>query len=203
MNAAQIEAAFSEAGIRPLSAAAFRQFEIYLELLLRWNQRLSLTSIREPKEIIQRHFIESAFAAEQLPIDIGDLLDYGSGAGLPGLPIAICRPDVQVLLAEAQGKKASFLFEALRVIGLAGDVYGGRVEDMPTELRFDAVCMRAVEKMEFAIPVAVLRAKRYLVLLTTRESARAYMSFAPGLNWQTPVAVPNSNQRVVAVGQRA
>ncbi len=126
----------------------------YLDLLLRWNLRLNLTAVREPEQIIQRHFVECAFAAQHLPPDIATLLDYGSGAGLPGIPIAICRPEIRVTLAEAQGKKAAFLREALRVLNLKGEVYDGRVETMPEQLRFDAVSMRAVEKMELAIPVA-------------------------------------------------
>ena len=152
-----------------LAVGAYDKFRAYLELLLRWNQRLSLTAVREPDQIIQRHFVECAFVAGQLPQDIDDLLDYGSGAGLPGIPIAICRPEIRVTLAEAQGKKASFLREALRVLGLEGEVYDGRVEAMP-ERRFDAVAMRAVEKMDLAIPVALQRVKRYLVLLTTERS---------------------------------
>jgi 16S rRNA (guanine527-N7)-methyltransferase len=113
-----IEKAFAQAGIADLPVGAHDKFRAYLELLLRWNQRLSLTSVRDPDQIIQRHFVECAFVAVQLPQDIADLLDYGSGAGLPGIPIAICRPEIRVTLAEAHGKKASFLREALRVLSL-------------------------------------------------------------------------------------
>ena len=69
---------------------------------------MNLTAVREPEAIIRRHFVECAFAAQHLPTDITTLLDYGSGAGLPGIPIAICRPEIRVTLAEAQGKKAPF-----------------------------------------------------------------------------------------------
>jgi 16S rRNA (guanine527-N7)-methyltransferase len=198
----QIDRAFTEAGIAPLPGSAYDQFQIYLELLLRWNQRLSLTAVREPEQIIRRHFVECAFAAQSLPRDIGSLLDYGSGAGLPGIPIAICRPEIQVTLAEAQGKKASFLREALRVLGLKGEVYDGRVETMPEEQRFDAVSMRAVEKMKFAIPVAVERIERYLVLLTTERSAPAYRELARNLEWLEPIRLPNTEQMILAIGTR-
>ena len=159
---------------RTCRRGAYDQFQIYLELLLRWNLRVNLTAVREPEQIIQRHFVECAFAAQHLPRDIATLLDYGSGAGLPGIPIAICRPGDSGDLAEAQGKKAAFLREALRVLGLDGEVFDGRVETMPQSCQFDAVTMRAVEKMELAMPFAIQRAKRYLVLLTTEESAGAY-----------------------------
>ncbi len=197
----QIEAEFSRAGLAALPPTAYEQFQNYLELLLRWNQRLNLTAIRDPLEIIQRHFVESAFAAQHLPARITSLLDYGSGAGLPGIPIAICRPEIQVTLAEAQGKKASFLREALRVLSLPGEVYAGRVETMPEQNLFDAVTMRAVEKMESAVPIAVKRAKQYLVLLTTGKSAAATRGFTE-MEWLEPVPLPNSAQMILAIGQR-
>jgi len=198
----QIEAEFSRAGLAPLPPAAYDRFQSYLDLLLRWNQRLNLTAIRDPQQIIQRHLVESAFVAQHLPAGITSLLDYGSGAGLPGIPIAICRPEIQVTLAEAQGKKGSFLREALRVLVLPGQVFGGRVETMPEQDLFDAVSMRAVEKMESAIPIAVKRAKQYLVLLTTGKSAAASRSFTAELDWFEPTPLPNSAQMILAIGQR-
>ena len=200
-TAGQIEKAFVEAGIAALPPGAYGQFYAYLELLLRWNRRLNLTAVREPEEIIRRHLVECTFAAQHLPRDIASLLDYGSGAGLPGIPIAICRPEIRVTLAEAQGKKAAFLREALRVLGLNGEVYDGRVETMPEELRFDAVSMRAVEKMELAIPIAVRRVKRYLILLTTERSAPTYRELTPELEWLEPIPLPNTEQMILAIGQ--
>jgi 16S rRNA (guanine527-N7)-methyltransferase len=198
----QIEAEFSRAGIAALPPAAYQKFQNYLDLLLRWNQRLNLTAIREPLEVIQRHFVESAFVAQHLPAGITSLLDYGSGAGLPGIPIAICCPEIEVTLAEAQGKKASFLQEVLRVLALPGKVYGGRVETMPEQMLFDAVSMRAVEKMESAIPIAVQRTRKYLVLLTTAKSGAASRGFTQQLEWLEPVPLPNSAQMILAIGQR-
>ncbi len=197
----QIEAEFSRAGLAALPPAAYVRFQNYLDLLLRWNQHLNLTAIRDPLQIIQRHFVESAFAAQHLPAGTTSLLDYGSGAGFPGIPIAICRPEIQVTLAEAQGKKASFLREALRVLSLPGQVYAGRVEAMPELNLFDAVTMRAVEKMESAVPIAVKRTKRHLVLLTTAKSAAASRSFTE-MEWLEPIPLPNSAQMILAIGQR-
>jgi 16S rRNA (guanine527-N7)-methyltransferase len=199
--AAQIERAFAQAGILGLPVDAYDKFRAYLELLLLWNQRFSLTAVRDPDQIIQRHFVECAFVARHLPQDIADLLDYGSGAGLPGIPIAICRPEISVTLAEAHGKKASFLREAVRVLDLDGEVYDGRVEAMP-EREFDAVAMRAVEKMDLAIPLALQRVKHYLVLLTTERSDRARGSAVPGLEWLEPISIPNTKQMVLEIGRR-
>lgn len=200
-TAGHIEKAFTQAGIVDLPLGAYDKFRAYLELLLSWNQRLSLTAVRDPDQIIQRHFCECAFVAGQLPQDIADLLDYGSGAGLPGIPIAICRPEIIVTLAEAHGKKASFLREVLRVLRLDGEVYDGRVEAMP-ERGFDAVAMRAVEKMDLAIPFALQRVKRYLVLLTTERSDLARGASTPGLEWLEPIPIPNTTQMVLEIGRK-
>jgi 16S rRNA (guanine527-N7)-methyltransferase len=198
----QIEKAFTEAGIVDLPAGACDKFRTYLELLTRWNQRLSLTAVRDPDQIIHRHFVECAFVAGHLPNDIADLLDYGSGAGLPGIPIAICRPEISVVLAEAHRKKASFLREVLRVLRVEAEVYDGRVEAMP-ERRFDAVTMRAVEAMELAIPLAIERAKRYLVLLTTERAHLARGRAFQGLEWLEPISIPNTEQMVLGIGRRS
>ena len=197
----KIEAEFSRAGLAVLPPSAYKQFENYLDLLLRWNQRLNLTAIKDPLQVIRRHFVESVFTAQHLPSGVTSLLDYGSGAGFPGIPIAICRPEIQVTLAEAQGRKASFLQEALRTLSVRGEVYAGRVETMPELDRFDIVAMRAAEKMESAVPIAFKRAKRYLILLTTEKS----MSGAAGLkdlSWFDPIPLPNSSQMILAVGRR-
>lgn len=198
----QVQKAFSEAGIGSLRANISEQFSKYLELLLRWNQRLNLTAIREPEQIMQRHFVECGFAALHLPSGIGSLLDYGSGAGFPGIPIAICRPEIRVTLAESQVKKTAFLREAVRELDVNAEIYAGRVEAMPGSRQFDAVAMRAVEKMELAIPIAVRRAKQYLILLTTEKPAQAFQALIPDMDWSEPVLLPKSEQRVLAIGRR-
>jgi len=202
-TAQEIEAAFNEAGIAGLPPLAFEWFLAYLQLLMRWNARLNLTAIREPEQIIRRHFVECAFAAQHLPAEIENSLDFGSGAGLPGIPIAICRPEVRVTLAESQGKKASFLREAVRSLGISAEVYDGRVEEMPRDRLFHAVFMRAVEKMELALPVALRRVERYLVLLTTEQFTPVYQKLAPELEWLEPVRLPNATHAVLAIGRRA
>jgi 16S rRNA (guanine527-N7)-methyltransferase len=198
----QIEQKFAEAGIAGLPTRAYEQFLDYLDLLLRWNTRLSLTAIRKPEQIIQRHFVECSFAAQHLPSDIESLMDYGSGAGLPGIAIAICRPEIQVTLAESHGKKASFLREAVRSVGIRGEVFEGRVETMPEGRVFHAVTMRAVEKMELAIPTAVRHTERYLALLTTERSAPAYRQLTPELQWLESLPLPNAEQMILAIGRR-
>jgi 16S rRNA (guanine527-N7)-methyltransferase len=198
----QIRGAFARGGVADLPTKVYEQLNEYLELLTRWNTRLSLTSVRDPEQMIERHLVECAFAAQRLPADIETLLDYGSGAGLPGIVIAICRPEVRVTLAEAHGKKAAFLREAVRGTSIAAEVFDGRVENLPPAMLFHAVAMRAVEKMETAIPEAVRHLEKYLVLFTTEESAPAFQRLVATLGWIDPIALPNSAQRILSIGRR-
>jgi 16S rRNA (guanine527-N7)-methyltransferase len=142
------------------NATLYTQLSAYLDLLLRWNARTNLTAIRDPEEIVRRHFGESLFAAAHfapLLSPKATLLDFGSGAGFPGLPIQLLLPNLRVTLAESQGKKAAFLREAIRILGLGAEVWAARVEIMPPDRRFDAVSMRAVDKMEIALSEARAR----------------------------------------------
>ena len=192
--------AASGVSLGPDSAAA--QFAAYLSLLQRWNMRFNLSAIREPEQIIERHFVECAFVAQHLPAGTETLLDYGSGAGFPGIPIAICRPDLRITLAEAQAKKVSFLREAIRVTGVDCKVFDGRVESMPAGSGFDSVTMRAVEKMDRAVSIAAARTNKSLVLMTTEQSAASLQAEAAELKWSEPIRLPNTRQGILLVGVR-
>ena len=160
-------------------AALLPQLSTYLDLLLKWNARTNLTAIRDPEEIVRRHFGESLFAARHLnpttpaPSPV-TLLDFGSGAGFPGLPIALLRPDLQVTLAESQNKKAAFLREAVRTLNLPNvEVWAARVEALPANRQFRVVTLRAVDNMEAALSAAKVRIAPggLLALLTTTQQA--------------------------------
>ena len=142
------------------------QLLIYLELIMKWNARINLTAIRTPEEIVRRHFGESLFVGAHLG-ECETLLDFGSGAGFPGVPIQLLRPDVQVTLAESHGKKAAFLHEVVRSLDLPTEVWAGRVEAMPAARRFDAVALRAVDEMERAVGEAGLRAREQVLIVGT------------------------------------
>lgn len=129
------------------------QLSLYLDLLLKWNVRTNLTSIRTPAEIVTRHFGESLFAARHLP-ECSTLLDLGSGAGFPGLPIQLAHPGLRVTLAESQSKKSAFLREAVRTLGLSTEVWAARAETLPATRRFDTVTLRAVDTPEPALALA-------------------------------------------------
>lgn len=174
------------------------QLSVFLDLLLKWNARTNLTAIREPEQIVRRHFGESLFAGRHL--DLCDtLLDLGSGAGFPGIPIAILRPEIHITLAESQNKKATFLREAIRTLGLSNaEVWAGRSEAMPSERRFDTVALRAVDNMTAALAAAEVRANRQLLLLTSVAAAPALPEFPK----QSPILIPESLDRVLLLVSR-
>ena len=158
------------ASLAPDWPPIYAQLYIYLELILKWNARINLTAIRTPEEIVRRHFGESLFAGMRLDA-CQTLLDFGSGAGFPGLPIQLLRPDVAVTVAESRSRKAAFLHEVTRSLDLPAEVWAGRVEAMPPSRRFDTVTLRAVDHMEAALGEASRRtSQRILILGSGRTS---------------------------------
>ena len=199
----QLQQELAALGQPPLTPVQAEAFAVYLKLLMRWNAKMNLTAIRNPGLMIRRHFVESINCARLLPEGIKTLLDYGSGAGLPGVPCAICHPEVQVTLADSQVKKAAFLREAVRCLGLRASVYHGRVEEMDSGVSFDAVTLRAVDRMQEACQHALARVKPggWLVILTTRDALDALANALGGLTWRSePLA--RSKQELVLIGRR-
>jgi 16S rRNA (guanine527-N7)-methyltransferase len=180
-------------------ATLLPQLSTYLDLLLKWNARTNLTAIRDPEEIVRRHFGESLFAASHLAPDVTTLLDFGSGAGFPGLPIALLRPDIQVTLAESQNKKAAFLREVIRTLNLTTEVWAGRVEAMPVTRQFDTVALRAVDNMSAAISAAAPRAGRTILMLTTASSP---VVLPPSFKTSTAFPLPGSASQHLLLADR-
>src|SRR5258707_6124752 len=122
------------------------QIQQYIGILLAWNEKINLTAIRDPLEILYRHFCESMYAAEIIPERGGRLADVGSGGGFPGLPLKIIRPDLRVFLVESNLKKATFLAEVIRELGLNDtQVLVRRYEELHEEIApLDYVCSRAL-----------------------------------------------------------
>jgi len=116
----------------------------YLDLLARWNRTYNLTAVRDPREMVPRHLLDS-LAMEPFLDGIGTLADLGTGPGLPGIPLAIARPGLRVTLVEANGKKARFLREAVRTLGLGNaEVAESRIEALDRPGAFDAITARAL-----------------------------------------------------------
>ncbi len=186
----------------PLSPEQFQQLQAHLDLLLKWNAKINLTAIRDPEQIVRRHFGESLFAAAQLdPERDAELADLGSGAGFPGLPVAVLRPDIKVTLIESQQKKVAFLREAIRSAQISNaSVYAGRAEEF--EQRSQIVTLRAVEKFESVLPVAasLLVPGGRLALLIGAAQVPIARERLKQLEWSKPVGIPNSRERVLLIG---
>jgi 16S rRNA (guanine527-N7)-methyltransferase len=200
----QLEALLAQAGLSPLGQESSSRFAAYLELLMRWNARVNLTAVRDAESILARHFLESIACAHALPSGIETLLDFGSGAGLPGIPIALCCPALRITLAESQSKKAAFLQEAVRTLGLNAKVHSGRAETLKE--RFDCVTLRAVDRMHEAVRVAatLVKPSGWLIPMTTEAELPAIESAAgPDFQWQPFLPLPGSDQRIVARAHRA
>ncbi len=135
-----------EAGLDALSldTALAAPLLDYLALLARWNAAYNLTAIRDPREMIGKHLLDS-LAMQLFVRELGTLADLGTGAGLPGIPLAIATPSLRVTLVESNGKKARFLREAVRRLGLANaDVAESRIEAFRPATAFDAITARAL-----------------------------------------------------------
>ncbi len=133
----------------PLDEAQLAKLGRYLELLLQWNQRINLTAIVEPEAIVDRHFLDSLAIAPLLArpepshSQSRSLLDVGSGAGFPGVVLAIARPELRVVCVESIQKKVAFLQTLRRELAPNVDPRAIRLEQLPTEPQFDFVVSRA------------------------------------------------------------
>ena len=200
--------------LRPFLAEAsprlFEQLQRYLDLLLRWNSRINLTAVRDPEQIVTRHFGESLFAGQVLARHLGlgadtTLADVGSGAGFPGIPIKLLVPELDLTLIESHNKKATFLREVVRALGLEGvSVFCGRAEQWTGTA--DIVTLRAVEQFARAMPLAarLVRDDGILCLLIGGgQLSQARSLLGEGWTWPNLIAVPQSSSRKIAIAQRA
>jgi len=142
---------------RPLSERETGQFNIYLILLRKWQKTQRLAGSSEPGWVVENLLLDSLLFLHVLPPSLTSLLDLGSGAGIPGIPIKIVAPDVKLVLVESRRRRASFLSTVARELGLVETrVVAGRAEDFVDELagRFDAVVMRCAGDTETLLPTA-------------------------------------------------
>lgn len=127
----------------------------YVELLLRWNRAYNLTAIRDPQEMVAKHLLDSLAmhaSVDAIAAAGGSLADLGTGAGLPGIPLAILQPRLQVALVESNGKKARFLREVVRSLGLGNaHVVESRIEAFDAPGTFDAITARALATLPLIV----------------------------------------------------
>jgi 16S rRNA (guanine(527)-N(7))-methyltransferase RsmG len=188
------------------SAGQIAQIREYIRLLLLWNEKVNLTAIRGPSEILQRHFCESMFAAKVVELDKCRLADIGTGAGFPGLALKILVPEARVVLVESNIKKATFLSEVIRVLGFTGaTVLARRYEELGKEIApVDYILARALGEFDGFLKWAAsdnVYAKRVVLWVGAGDIEEARKSSL--WVWRPPVAVPHSLRRVLLIGDRA
>jgi len=213
-------------GLSPLQLA---QVSSYLDVLLRWNARMNLTAVRQLEEIITRHFGESFFAAAHLypPHQVPQpenpqLIDVGSGAGFPGLPIKLFAPSLALTLVESNHRKATFLREVVRALALGDvEILAARLEALlprhphqppaisqkPSATHL-TVTLRAVEHFETILPIAArlltesVASGRLALLIGAAQAARA-RQLLPNFVWSDPAPIPQSASRILLIGSPA
>ena len=138
-----------------LSNELILKFELYSKLLLEWNDKFNLTAIKEPEQIELKHFIDSLMSEKYISYSGKTLLDVGSGAGFPGIPLAICHPDLKVTLLESNGKKVTFLKAVVDALSLKNvSIIQGRSEELLSyKESFDFVTARAVKQLNILLEI--------------------------------------------------
>lgn len=211
-----------------LSVAQVESISMYINILLHWNAHINLTSVRLPEEIVTRHLGESFFAARhlfpkhdlKLDTEPGQderqvhVIDVGSGAGFPGLPIKIWAPHIHLTLIESNQKKATFLREVIRHLSLENaDVFAGRLQDFGKDNRgslahqkekADIVTLRAVEHFDSILPAAanLVAPGGLLAILVGESQLEGTRQLTPGFLWSPPAKVPCSTSRVLYIGRK-
>lgn len=178
------------------------QVRAYAEKLLQWNRKVNLTRITDPGEMLRRHFGESLFALPYLP-GAGRLMDVGSGAGFPGLVLAMARPQLEVTLLEPNLKKVAFLSEACRSVNLAGvKVLTMRLEDCAAvgDLTAEVVTARAVARYAEIIELA-LRIHANRVALWVGAKDASMIGESSGFAWEKN-GIPLSKESFLMIGSR-
>jgi 16S rRNA (guanine527-N7)-methyltransferase len=184
-----------ELGVR-LSASQAELFWLYLQELLEWNRRVNLTAISDPTDIVIKHFVDSLSPLPHLET-VTNLLDIGSGAGFPGIPLKIAAPDLRLSLVEPSRKKVSFLKQIVRTLKLRDvSVRHGRVEDLPPQDRpFTTIVSRAFRKLEPLLDVVspLLAPGCTLIAMlgpTTHEDHRRFQELASAHSLKLSSVIP-------------
>jgi 16S rRNA (guanine527-N7)-methyltransferase len=182
------------------------QIQEYIKLLLTWNEKVNLTAIRDPQDILHRHFCESMFPAKLVDLDGCRIADIGTGGGFPGLPLKILLPNAQIALVESSIKKAAFLAEVIRTLGLSNvNVVVSRYEELGEEIApIDYLCARALGDFGGFLAWAATNsvgAKRAILWLGAKDVEE--VEKVKGWTWESPVAVPQSLRRVIMIGSNS
>ncbi|MDQ2702233.1 MAG: 16S rRNA (guanine(527)-N(7))-methyltransferase RsmG [Pseudomonadota bacterium] len=207
---AELEAGLDALGLDRAHATALLA---YLALLVRWNKAYNLTAIRDPREMVVKHLLDSLAmhaSVDAIAAAGGSLADLGTGAGLPGIPLAIVKPGLQVALVESNGKKARFMREAVRTLGLANArVVESRIEAFDAPGVFDAITARALATLPLIVELGGRLLNPGGVLLAMKgvlpEEEIAALPAGWGVLDVRPLTVPGlaAERHLVVVGREA
>ena len=177
-------------GFVSLSASQIDRLEKHFLLLQRWNQKLNLTSLTNPEEMIERHYAESLFLGAHLPNGNLSIVDIGSGAGFPGIPVAVLRPECRVTLVESHQRKCVFLREATRDLSNL-TVSAERIEGVKE--KFDWAISRAVKFEDIEKAVFTISERTELLAGEAEPSSHCF-------TWNAPIRLPWGQQRFLWTG---
>jgi 16S rRNA (guanine527-N7)-methyltransferase len=205
LTSAKVSAALEPYGVDP-SIELVERIKTYIELLLKWNRSISLTTVTSVDEILRFHFGETLFALPMLPVEKSRLADVGSGAGFPGIPLAIARPSFEVTLIEPNMKKFAFLSEVIRSLDIPNAVvFRGRMVgfQLPNK-RLDFVTARALGQFDelFEWAHEQLTPTGKLILWVGDEDARK-LAADSRFKWGVPDRIPGSERRFILLGSPA
>jgi 16S rRNA (guanine527-N7)-methyltransferase len=203
-SAANVQKALGEFQLEA-TAEQIEQIREYITLLLTWNEKLNLTAIRDPLDILYRHFCESMFATKAVEMSDCRIADIGTGGGFPGLPMKIMVPALDMVLVESNIKKATFLAEVVRALGLDGvNVSVSRYEELGEEVApLDYVCARAVGELPPLLKWArseSVGSKGVMLWLGAKDAED--LGKIDGWQWEAPLPVPQSLRRVILIGTK-
>jgi 16S rRNA (guanine527-N7)-methyltransferase len=180
-----------------LSAKAITLLSAYLDELYRWNQAYNLTSVRQRADMLVRHVLDCAAITPHLPLAPSRLLDVGSGPGLPGLVVALLRPDWHVTCLDSNGKMCRFTRHAIRTLGLANaEVVESRIEAFQPSALFDHISSRAFSALDAFIASTDAHLSPHGCLWAMKARADEVDQALPP-HWQAqvhPLSVPFLNE---------
>jgi 16S rRNA (guanine527-N7)-methyltransferase len=179
------------------------QIRVYIDLLLRWNRRISLTSITSPEEIVRTHFAESLLAAKMTSEIHGRLADVGTGAGFPGVPLKMYVPSLRLTLIEPNAKKCAFLAEVVRTLEMKDvEIIQKRYDDVRRPVPpFDIVTARALGQfLEFAEWAESVLAPNGRIMVWTGPDGRLELERRKSIKWIEPFVIPQTKHRLIVSG---
>ena len=195
-----LEESLSDFGVDRLTETQIGLLLKHYSMLVEWNRRINLTRIVEPGEAARLHYADSLFGARFIR-SARSLLDIGSGAGFPAVPLAVIRPDLEVTALEANQKKSLFLNEAKDALGLSNfKVANARLESFDSA-RFDLLTSRALDRAEIVLPSIIKNlsaSQRFMLYCAPDLLSKLNDRLAKEYKVETH-AVPRSRSRIVAI----